>query len=69
MKINIVIDISPPIPYLAKFFTKFAISLQYVEEEVSDKVDFLNANKHESFLQNDTMIFDRNDQAFPKFPK
>ena len=48
---------------------KFAISLQYVKKEVSDEVDFLHADKHESFLQSDTMIFDGHDQVFPKFPK
>ena len=48
---------------------KFAISLQYVKKEVSDEVDFLHADKHESFLQIDTMIFDGHDQVFPKFPK
>ena len=30
---------------------KFAISLQYLKEEVSDEVDFLHADKHQSFLQ------------------
>ena len=48
---------------------KFAISLQYLKKEVRDKVDFLHADKHESFLQIDTMIFDGDGQAFPKFPK
>ena len=48
---------------------KFAISLQYLKKEVSDEVDFLHADKHESFLQIDTMIFDGHDQVFPKFPK
>ena len=36
---------------------KFAISLQYVGKEVSDAVDFLHADKHESMLQIDTKIF------------
>ena len=36
--------------------SKFAISLQYLKKEVSDEVDFLNADKHENFLQSDTMI-------------
>ena len=36
---------------------KFAISLQYLKKEASDEVDFLHADKHESFLQTDTMIF------------
>ena len=48
---------------------KFAISLEYLKKEVSDEVDFLHADKHESFLQIDTMIFDGDDQAFPKFSK
>ena len=46
---------------------KFAISLQYLKKEARDKVDFLHVDKHEGFLQIDTMIF--NGQAFPKFPK
>ena len=36
----------------------FVISLQYVKKEVSDEVNFLHADKHESFLQIDDMIFD-----------
>ena len=35
---------------------KFAISLQYLKKKVSDEVDFLHANKHESLLQIDTII-------------
>ena len=34
---------------------KFAISLQHLEKEVSDAVDFLHVDKHESLLQFDTM--------------
>ena len=30
---------------------------------------FLQADKHESFLQIDTMIFDGDGQTFSKFPK
>ena len=37
--------------------------------KMGDVVDFLLADEHESFLQIDTMIFDGDDQAFPKFPK
>ena len=48
---------------------KFAISLQYLKKEVRDKVDFLHADKDESFLEIDTMIFDGEGQAFPKVPK
>ena len=54
---------------LLKIFNKFFIPLQYVKKEVSDKVDYLHADKHESFLQIDTIIFDGDGQAFPKFPK
>ena len=35
---------------------KFAISLQHVMREVSDAVDFLHADKHESMLHIDTKI-------------
>ena len=48
---------------------KFVISFQYLKKEVSDEVDFLYADKHESFVQIDSMIFDGNGQAFLKFPK
>ena len=48
---------------------KFAICLQYLKKKESDKVDFMHADKPESFQQIDTMIFDRDGQAFPKFPK
>ena len=34
---------------------KFAISLQYLKKEVSNEIDFLHANKHESLLQIDTV--------------
>ena len=37
---------------------KFTISLQYVKKEFSDEVHFLDADKHDSFLQIDTIIFD-----------
>ena len=38
-------------------------------KEGSDEIDFQHADKHESFQQIDAMIFDGDDQAFPKFPK
>ena len=34
----------------------FAISLQYLRKELSHKVDFLHADKHESLLEIDAMI-------------
>ena len=45
---------------------KFAISLKFLKKEISDEVDFLHADKHESFLQIDIMIFDGDGQPFPK---
>ena len=48
---------------------KFAISLKYIKQEVRDEVDFLHVDKLENFLWIDTMMFDRNGEAFPKFPK
>ena len=35
---------------------KFANFLQYLKKEVSNEVDFLHVDKHESWLQIDTMI-------------
>ena len=48
---------------------KFAIPLQYHKKEVNDEVDFLHSDKLENFLQIYTMIFERDRQAFPKFPE
>ena len=36
---------------------KSAISLQHIKKEVSDAVNFLHADKHESLLQIDNKIF------------
>ena len=36
---------------------KFAIFLQYLKKELSNEVDFLHADQHESLLQIDSMIF------------
>ena len=48
---------------------KFVISLQYLKKEVNDEVDFFHADKHESFLHIDTMIFHGDSQAFTNLPK
>ena len=37
-------------------YKKLTFSLQYLKKEVSDEVNFLHADKHESLLQIDTMI-------------
>ena len=55
-------------PQLPKI-TSLLFSLHYLKKEVSEKVYFLHADKHQSFLQIDSMIFDGDDQAFSKFPK
>ena len=47
---------------------KRASSLQFLKKEVSDQVDFIHEEKHESFHQIDAMIFDEDGQEFPKFP-
>ena len=47
----------------------FGISLQYLKKEVSDKVNSLHVDKHENFVQIDTITFNGDGQAFPKFPK
>ena len=36
---------------------------------MNDEVDFLHADRDENTLQTDTMIFDGDGQAFPKFPR
>ena len=36
--------------------SKFVMSLQYLRKEVRDEVDFLHADKHQSFLQVDFNI-------------
>ena len=33
--------------------SKFVMSLQYLKKEIRDEVDFLHADKHQSFLQAD----------------
>ena len=33
--------------------SKFVMSLQYLQKEVRDEVDFLHGDKHQSFLQTD----------------
>ena len=42
---------------------KFFVSLQYLKKEVSDEVEFLHADKHNSLVQIDDMVFDRDGKA------
>ena len=47
----------------------FTISLQYVQENVKEKIDFLPADKRERCLQSDTIILGACSQARPYYPK
>ena len=49
--------------------SKSAMPLQYLKKEVWDEVNFLYADKHQSFLQGDTITIDSHDQAFSKYSK
>ena len=82
MKTNIVVDISPPIPYLAKFwFSSYGprccqpIKLQdsfkmyYLKKELNDEAYFWHVDKHRSLLQVDTNILGVCNQSCPKYPK
>ena len=48
---------------------KFTISLQYLNENVKDEVNFLPADKRESFLQVDNITLGVRCQESPKYPK
>ena len=75
METNVVDDISPPIPCLAKFWfwsygpkccqpVKLQDSLKfYLKEEVNDKVYFWHADKNQSLLQVNTIILGVCNQA------
>ena len=47
---------------------KYAVSLQYPKKELNYEVDVLCADKQESLLQVDSIIFDEFGQACPKCP-
>ena len=82
MKTNIVIDISPPIPYLenssspvlsfkmmsANQITGF-FKMYYLKKEVNDEAYFWHTDKHRSFFQADTIILGVCSQVCPKYPK
>ena len=48
---------------------KFTISLQYLNENVKDEVNFLPAAKREGFLQVDNITLGVRCQESPKYPK
>ena len=76
-----IVDISPPIPYLARFsFLSYGpkccqpVKLQdslkcNISRKVNDAVYFWDAVKHRSFLQVYTIILGVCNQACPKYPK
>ena len=45
------------------------MSLQYCKKEVRYEVDFLHADKHQSFLQGYTIIIDGHNQTSSKYSK
>ena len=49
--------------------SQFAISLQYLKENIKDEVDFLPADKCWRFFQIDTIILGVCGQACPNYPK
>ena len=57
----------PGMPKVFKI-ASFQYLFQYLKKDVRDEVDFLPADKHQSFLQVDTIIFDGHGQAHPMFP-
>ena len=48
---------------------KFAVSFQYLKENVNDEVDFFPAVEHQRFVQPDTVILDACGQACPYYSK
>ena len=48
---------------------KFALSLHYLLKRMGYEVDFLSADKHESFLQADGITLVLRSQACPKYPR
>ena len=46
---------------------KYVVSLQYLKNKLSFEVDVVHADKHESLLHVDSIIFDGVGQACPKY--
>ena len=45
------------------------ISLQYLKESIKDEVNFLSTDKHQKFLEINTIILDVCSQTCPNYPK
>ena len=43
--------------------------MQYFQKSMGDEVDFLSADKEESFVQVDSITLSVRSQACPKYPK
>ena len=79
MKTNVVVDISTPVPYLAKLQlwvqmlsankTAGFFKMLYLKEEVNNYLYFRHANKYQSLLQVDTIISVVFNYACLKHPK
>ena len=48
---------------------KFAVSLQDLKKEGRIELDFMHADKHQIFLQVETISFVGHGQSCPKYPK
>ena len=48
---------------------KFAVSLQDLKKEGRVELDFMHADKHQIFLQVETINFGGHGQSCPKYPK
>ena len=48
---------------------KFAVSLQDLKKEGRIELDFMHADKHQIFLQVETISFIGHGQSCPKYPK
>ena len=82
MKTNIVIDISQPISYMAKFWVSSygpkccqpvklqdSLKCKYLDKEVNDDLFFWHPDKHQSLLQVNTITLGVCNQAGRKYPK
>ena len=49
--------------------SKFVISLQYLKKEERDEVDFLHADRRQTFMQVDPINLAGHGQACPSYPK
>ena len=49
--------------------TSLQYFLQYPKKDIRDEAGFFAADKHQNFLQGDTIIFDGHNQATQKFAK